>query len=52
MWEGMAYDDLLFLCTGWPVPDVGNIYLVWRPVPQSFEVFFDLRLNKRLSKQS
>ena len=23
-----------------------------RPVTQSFDVFFDLRLNKRLSKQS
>ena len=24
---------------------------LWRPVTQSFDVFFDLRLNKRLSKQ-
>ena len=23
-----------------------------RPVPRTFDVFFDLRLNKRLSKQS
>ena len=33
----------------------GNIFRVFpaqRPVTRSFDVFFDLRLNKRLSKQS
>ena len=29
MGEGMAYGGLPFPGTGCPVPDVGNIYLVW-----------------------
>ena len=36
------------LC-GEPVP---GEFPAQRPVTQSFDVFFDLRLNKRLSKQS
>ena len=30
----------------------GNPFLSWRPVTRSFDVFFDLRLNKQLSIQS
>ena len=41
---------LLALCAGnSPVTDE---FPSQRPVPRSFDVFFDLRLNKRLSKQS
>ena len=50
----MAADDLPFhdeviKCAGnSPVP---GEFPSRRPVPRSFDVFFDLRLNKRLSKQ-
>ena len=41
---------LLALCAGnWSVP---GEFPSQRPVTRSFDVFFDLRLNKRLSKQS
>ena len=41
---------LLALCAGnWPVTDEFPSH---RPVMRSFDAFFDLRLNKRLSKQS
>ena len=41
---------LLAICAGdSPVPDE---FPTQRPVTRSFEVFFDLRLNKRLSKKS
>ena len=40
---------LLAICAGnSPVPDE---FPTQRPVTRSFDVFFDLRLNKRLSKQ-
>ena len=29
MGDGMAYGALPFPGTGCPVPDVGNIYLIW-----------------------
>ena len=38
------------LCAG-NSPVTGE-FSAQRPVPWSFDVFFDLRLNKRLSKQS
>ena len=41
---------LLALCAG-NSPVTGE-FPAQRPVTQSFDVFFDLRLNKRLSKQS
>ena len=45
-----AYSALLALCEGnSPVP---GEFLSQRPVTRSFNVFFDLHLNKRLSKQS
>ena len=41
---------LLAICAGnSPVP---GEFPTQRPVTRSFDVFFDLRLNKRLSKQS
>ena len=41
-----TFSALLTICEGnSPVP-------AQRPVTRSFDVFFDLRLNKRLSKQS
>ena len=44
------FSALLAICAGnSPVP--GEFY-TQRPVKRSFDVFFDLRLNKRLSKQS
>ena len=33
-------------------PPVTGEFLTQRPVTRSFDVFFDLRLNKQLSKQS
>ena len=45
-----TFSALLALCAGTsPVP---GEFRPQRPVTQSFDVFFDLRLNKRLSKQS
>ena len=36
----------------WPLVWVPGVFHAQRPVTRSFDVFFDLRLNKRLSKQS
>ena len=45
-----TFSALLAICAGnSPVP--GEFH-AQRPVTRSFDVFFDLRLNKRLSKQS
>ena len=45
-----TFSALLAICAGnSPVP---GDFPTQRPVTRSFEVFFDLRLNKRLSKQS
>ena len=44
------FSALLATCEGNP-PDTGE-FPSQRPVTQSFHVFFDLRLNKRLSKQT
>ena len=45
---GDEHDDVI--CAGnLPVP---GEFPLQRPVTRSFDVFFDLRLNKRLSKQS
>ena len=45
-----TFSVLLALCAG-NSPVTGE-FLSQRPVTRSFDVFFDLRLNKRLSKQS
>ena len=45
-----AFFALLALCEGKP-PATGE-FPSQKPVTRSFGVFFDLRLNKRLSKQS
>ena len=45
-----TFSTLLALCAGNSV--VTGEFPSQRPVTQSFDVFFDLRLNKRLSKQS
>ena len=45
-----TFSALLALCAG--NPPVTGEFPSQRPVTQSFDVFFDLRLNKRLSKQS
>ena len=45
-----TFSALLALCEG-NSPVTGE-FLAQRPVTRSFDVFFDLRLNKRLSKQS
>ena len=45
-----TFSALLTICAGnSPVP---GEFPTQRPVTRSFDVFFDLRLNKRLSKQS
>ena len=45
-----TFSKLLAICAGnSPVP---GEFPAQRPVTRSFDVFFDLRLNKRLSKQS
>ena len=45
-----TFSSLLAICDGnSPVP---GEFPAQRPVTRSFDVFFDLRLNKRLSKQS
>ena len=44
-----TFSELLAICAGnSPVP---GEFPAQRPVTRSFDVFFDLRLNKRLSKQ-
>ena len=45
-----TFPALLTICTG--NPPVTGEFPAQRPVMRSFDVFFDLRLNKRLSKQS
>ena len=48
--NGNIFSPLLATCAeNSPVP---GEFLTQRPVTRSFDVFFDLRLNKRLSKQS
>ena len=45
-----TFSAILAICAGnSPVP---GEFPTQRPVTRSFDVFFDLRLNKRLSKQS
>ena len=45
-----TFSELLAICAGnSPVP---GEFPTQRPVTQSFDVYFDLRLNKRLCKQS
>ena len=45
-----TFSGLLAICAGnSPVP---GEFPAQMPVTRSFDVFFDLRLNKRLSKQS
>ena len=45
-----TFSALLAICTG--IAPVTGEFPAQRPVTQSFDVFFDLRLNKQLSKQS
>ena len=45
-----TYSALLAICVGHA--PVSGEFPTQRPVTRSFDVFFDLRLNKRLSKQS
>ena len=45
-----TFSALLAICAG--NPSVPGEFPAQRPVTRSFGVFFDLRLNKRLSKQS
>ena len=45
-----TFSALMAICAG-NSPGTGE-FPTQRPVTQSFDVFFDLRLNKRLSKQS
>ena len=46
-----SFSALLALCEMYP-PEETRWFPSKRPVTRSFDVFFDLRLNKRLSKQS
>ena len=45
-----TFSALLILCAG--NSPVTSEFLAQRPVTRSFDVFFDLRLNKQLSKRS
>ena len=45
-----TFSALLAICAG--NSPVAGEFPAQRPVTRSFDVFFDLRLNKRLSKQS
>ena len=45
-----AFSALRAICVG--NPPVTGEFTAQRPVTQSFNVFFDLGMNKRLSKQS
>ena len=48
-WNGNIFRVTGHLCGNSPVP---GEFLAQRPVRRSFDVFFDLHMNKRLSKQS
>ena len=49
-WRHQTFSALLAICAGnSPVP---GEFPTQRPVTRRFNIFFDLRLNKRLSKQS
>ena len=48
--ETFTFSALLAICTG--ISPVPGDFPAQRPVTRSFDVFFDLSLNKRLSKQS
>ena len=45
-----TFSSLLALCAG-SSPDTGE-FPSQRPVTQSFDIFFEMHLNKRLSNQS
>ena len=45
-----TFSELLAICAGNSL--VTGEFPAQRPVTQSFDVFFDLRLNKQLSKQT
>ena len=45
-----TFSALLAICAG--KSPVSGEFPIQRPVTRSFDIFFDLRLNKRLSKQS
>ena len=45
-----TFSALLAICAG--ISSVPGEFPAQRPVKRSFDVFFDLRPNKRLSKQS
>ena len=45
-----SFSALLAICAG--ISPVPGEFPAQRPVTRNFDVFFDLRLNKRLSKQS
>ena len=45
-----TFSALLTICAG--NSPVSGEYPAKRPVTRGFDVFFDLRLNKRLSKES
>ena len=45
-----TFSALLAICAG--NSPVSGEFPAQRPVTRSFDIFFDLRLNKRLSKQS
>ena len=44
-----TFSELLAICAG--NSPVSGEFPAQKPVTRSFDVFFDLRLNKRLSKQ-
>ena len=45
-----TFSALLAICTG--NSSVSGEFPAQRPATRSFDIFFDLRLNKRLGKQS
>ena len=49
-WQMETFSALLAICVG--NSPVSSEFPAQRPVTRSFDIFFDLRLNKRLSKQS
>ena len=51
-WNMMTSSNGNIFCVTGPLSLVTGEFPSQRPVTRSFDVFFDLRLNKRLSKQS
>ena len=50
--DAYRYSDIIMSAMASQITSISTVSSAQRPVTRSFDVSFDLRLNKRLSKQS